>query len=491
MPSHLFAGSTKRFTLALLGVAWAAAALVLLMASAAGMVLDRPFGDFSRWIPSRSSRAPRTSASSRASAPSRWSLGCGACLVGALTLDGRARLALRLRRSADGASSWPTTCFSIHEAYIESVGLPMIAAPIIYAGLAIGVLRRLPRLPSTSRDLAPAARSARSSPFRGGRHGTRGGCAVHRRGRDEAVRHRHVDELLRRGDRRRAPHARRGRDPSRRVTAAAAIRAVVFDMDGVIIDSEHIWDEVREQLARDWDGTYGPEAQRAMMGMSAPEWSAYMRDAVGIAAAPEEINAEVVRRMRDRYHEELPVLPGAVEAVRRLREAGLRLAVASSSNRELIEAVLETLELTDSFEQVVSSEEVPRGKPAPDVYLEATRRLGLDPGALRSGRGLDERPPRRRRGRARRRRLPEPPLPAGGGRARASGPRRRLARRAHARDAVGASRRRLSVSRRVRAGRTRCGRRAPSRSRARRRPRRGAPRSGRSRGRTPDRGSGS
>ena len=164
------------------------------------------------------------------------------------------------------------------------------------------------------------------------------------------------------------------------MTADAAIRAVVFDMDGVIIDSEHIWDEVREQLARDWDGAYGPEAQRAMMGMSAPEWSAYMHDALGIEAAPEEINAEVVRRMRDRYREELPVLPGAVDAVRRLREAELRLAVASSSNRELIEAVLETLDMTDSFEQVVSSEEVPRGKPAPDVYLEATLRLGLDPG---------------------------------------------------------------------------------------------------------------
>ena len=164
------------------------------------------------------------------------------------------------------------------------------------------------------------------------------------------------------------------------MTAAATIRAVVFDMDGVIIDSEHIWDEVREGLARDWDGAYDSGAQRAMMGMSAPEWSAYMHKAVGIEAAPEEINAEVVRRMRDRYHEELPVLPGAVDAVRRLREAELRLAVASSSNRELIEAVLETLELTDSFEEVVSSEEVSRGKPAPDVYLEATRRLGPDPG---------------------------------------------------------------------------------------------------------------
>jgi HAD superfamily hydrolase (TIGR01509 family) len=165
------------------------------------------------------------------------------------------------------------------------------------------------------------------------------------------------------------------------VSAPSAIHAVVFDMDGVLIDSEHVWDEVREQLARDRSGTYGPEAQRAMMGMSAPEWSAYMRDVVGIAAAPEEINAEVVRRMHDRYREGLPVVPGAVDAVRRLEHAGLRLAVASSSNRELIDAVLDALTLTASFDAVVSSEEVPRGKPAPDVYLEATRRLGLAPRA--------------------------------------------------------------------------------------------------------------
>jgi HAD superfamily hydrolase (TIGR01509 family) len=165
------------------------------------------------------------------------------------------------------------------------------------------------------------------------------------------------------------------------MSGRTGLQAVVFDMDGVLIDSEHVWDEVREQLARDRAGTYGPEAQQAMMGMSAPEWSAYMRDVVGIDASPGEINAEVVRRMHDRYREELPVEPGAVEAVGRLHEAGLGLAVASSSNRELIEAVLGTLELAPLFEAVVSSEEVPRGKPAPDVYLEATRRLGLEPRA--------------------------------------------------------------------------------------------------------------
>ena len=91
------------------------------------------------------------------------------------------------------------------------------------------------------------------------------------------------------------------------------------------------------------------------------------------------INAEVVRRMLARYETDCPVVPGAVETVRRLAAAGFRLALASSSNRELIDAVLRELELTALFEVTVSSEEVARGKPAPDVYLEAARRLGVAP----------------------------------------------------------------------------------------------------------------
>jgi HAD superfamily hydrolase (TIGR01509 family) len=160
---------------------------------------------------------------------------------------------------------------------------------------------------------------------------------------------------------------------------AAPIEAVVFDMDGVLVDTEHLWDEVREELTEQWGGRYTPEAQQAMMGMSSHEWSRYLHEVVGLREPPETINAEVVRRMLARYETDLPVVPGAVEAVRRLADEGYRLAVASSSNRELIDTVLCRLELASVFEVTVSSEEVARGKPAPDVYVEAARRLGVEP----------------------------------------------------------------------------------------------------------------
>lgn len=153
--------------------------------------------------------------------------------------------------------------------------------------------------------------------------------------------------------------------------------AVVFDLDGVIVDTEHVWDEVREQLTHDWGGRYTPGAQQAMMGMSSPEWSRYMHEVVGLPQAPAEISAEVVRRLLVRYERDLPLVPGAVDVVRALEASGLPLAVASSSNRPLIDAVLRAAGIDDAFQATVSSEEVPRGKPAPDVYLEAARRLGV------------------------------------------------------------------------------------------------------------------
>jgi HAD superfamily hydrolase (TIGR01509 family) len=156
------------------------------------------------------------------------------------------------------------------------------------------------------------------------------------------------------------------------------VEAVVFDMDGVIVDTEQVWDEVRERLVADWGGRYSPEAQRAMMGMSSGEWSRYMHDELGLPQPPEEINDEVVRRMIGRYEMHLPLIDGAVAAVRHLA-GSFRLAVASSSNRPLIDAVLVKSGLAPIFEITVSSEEVARGKPAPDVYIEAARRLGLAP----------------------------------------------------------------------------------------------------------------
>jgi HAD superfamily hydrolase (TIGR01509 family) len=158
------------------------------------------------------------------------------------------------------------------------------------------------------------------------------------------------------------------------------IEAFIFDMDGVLLDSEQVWDEIREELACERGGRWHAAAQRDMMGMSSPEWSHYMHDVIGLRESPEEISAEVVRRLEERYRERLPLLPGAVEAVERLA-AVWPLGLASSSNRELIDLALELSGLARDFKATVSSEEVARGKPAPDVYLEAARRLGVKPAA--------------------------------------------------------------------------------------------------------------
>ena len=175
------------------------------------------------------------------------------------------------------------------------------------------------------------------------------------------------------------------------------IEAVVFDLDGVLLDTEELWDEGRRQIAKERGGRWRDDAQRAMMGMSSREWSRYMHDVLGVPDPPEEISARVVARLEALYRERLPLIPGALEAVRRIGEHW-PLAIASSSNRPLIDLFLELTGTGDHFRAAgtkmsatrsgadqtlfratVSSEEVERGKPAPDVYLEAARRLGVEP----------------------------------------------------------------------------------------------------------------
>ena len=156
------------------------------------------------------------------------------------------------------------------------------------------------------------------------------------------------------------------------------IEAIVFDLDGVIVDSEQVWDDVRERYTEEVGGTYTAAAARDMMGMSSHEWSRYMSERLAVPGTPEEINAEVVRRMLARYGEAPPLISGAVEAVRRVASRW-PLAIASSSNPELISVVVTAAGLDDVFPVRVSSQEVAHGKPSPDVYLEAARRLGVAP----------------------------------------------------------------------------------------------------------------
>jgi HAD superfamily hydrolase (TIGR01509 family) len=154
--------------------------------------------------------------------------------------------------------------------------------------------------------------------------------------------------------------------------------AVIFDLDGVLMDSEQRWNGAKEALVRETGGRWRDEAPTVMMGMSSVEWSAYLRDALGVPMDDDEISREVVRRMEHGYRRELPLLPGASDAVRALA-ARWPLGLASSSNRELIDLVLELAGFGAAFRVTVSSEEVERGKPAPDVYLAAARGLGVEP----------------------------------------------------------------------------------------------------------------
>jgi HAD superfamily hydrolase (TIGR01509 family) len=156
------------------------------------------------------------------------------------------------------------------------------------------------------------------------------------------------------------------------------IEAVVFDLDGVLVQSEELWDAARRELAEEHDVEWPDDATDAMMGMSSKEWSSYMHDEVGVPDPPEEINRKVLAWVEERYREDLPWIDGAREAVKRIG-ADFPLGLATSSNREIIDLVVEVGGFEDLLRVTVSSEEVERGKPAPDVYLEATRRMGVDP----------------------------------------------------------------------------------------------------------------
>jgi HAD superfamily hydrolase (TIGR01509 family) len=161
-------------------------------------------------------------------------------------------------------------------------------------------------------------------------------------------------------------------------TTPCVPQGVIFDMDGVLMDSEQLWNESKQEVVRESGGRWRDDAPTAMMGMSSPEWSAYMHDRLGVDMDPGDINRAVVAKMKQHYREHLPLLPGAVEVVRTLHSRW-PLALASSANREIIDFALDAAGLAGEFRATVSSEEVEQGKPAPDVYLEAARRLGVEP----------------------------------------------------------------------------------------------------------------
>jgi HAD superfamily hydrolase (TIGR01509 family) len=156
------------------------------------------------------------------------------------------------------------------------------------------------------------------------------------------------------------------------------IEAVVFDLDGVLIDSEPTWDDVRRRFVEAHGGRWVDGADRHMMGMATGEWAGYLHDELGVALPPEEIAEQVVGAVADRHAADLPLQPGAVDAVRRVARRW-PVGLASSSPTRLIASTLAAADLEASFATTLSTEEVGAGKPAPDVYLEVARRLGVPP----------------------------------------------------------------------------------------------------------------
>ncbi|MGN9811082.1 HAD family hydrolase [Micromonospora sp. BQ11] len=154
--------------------------------------------------------------------------------------------------------------------------------------------------------------------------------------------------------------------------------AVIFDLDGVIVDSEPVWEEVRRAYVAAHGGSWQPDTQRRLMGMSTGEWADYLSGELGVDRTAEQVAAEVVEEMTRRYAARVPLIDGADDVVRRM--AGRwPLGLASSSPTRLIAAALHATGLTDVFGATLSTEETARGKPAPDVYLAVAERLGVDP----------------------------------------------------------------------------------------------------------------
>jgi len=156
------------------------------------------------------------------------------------------------------------------------------------------------------------------------------------------------------------------------------IEAVVFDLDGVLVDSEPVWEQVRREVVADHGGQWAADTQQRLMGMSTAEWASYLSRDLRVSLPPEQVAALVIGEMRDSYRESVPLMPGAAKAVRRLA-AHWPLGLATSSPPALIDDVLDGADLHECFAVTLSTEAVARGKPAPDIYLAVADRLGHAP----------------------------------------------------------------------------------------------------------------
>jgi HAD superfamily hydrolase (TIGR01509 family) len=153
------------------------------------------------------------------------------------------------------------------------------------------------------------------------------------------------------------------------------VKAVIFDLDGVLIDSEPLWEQIRREVVMEHGGHWTDEAQRQLMGMSTQEWARYLSEDLGVGLPPDQIASLVIDRMSTSYTNHVPLMPGAVEAVRRTAEHW-PLGLASSSPPALIDAVMDSAGIGQFFLKTMSTEQVGHGKPSPAIYLAVAEQLG-------------------------------------------------------------------------------------------------------------------
>lgn len=154
------------------------------------------------------------------------------------------------------------------------------------------------------------------------------------------------------------------------------IKAIIFDMDGLLVDSEPVWEKARKGMADEAGKPWTRDDHRSVMGVSTDEWVAYMIQRMELSFTPQEVQDQIVQRMLAMYREQIPYLPGAIEAIE-MAAKNYPIALASGSHPSLIEAVTNDIHLQGKFQVIVSVDEIGAGKPSPDVYLQTARRMGF------------------------------------------------------------------------------------------------------------------
>lgn len=155
--------------------------------------------------------------------------------------------------------------------------------------------------------------------------------------------------------------------------------AVIFDLDGTLIDSMWVWIRVDEKYLSKFQIPVPEDLHKEIEGMSFSEGARYFKERFQITDSIEEIVAEWNRMAFQTYMEEVPMKPGAYEFVKKVRSMGLKTAIATSNSRQLVEAVLKVHGLLGDFDAIVTDDDVPRGKPDPYIYLEAAKRIDMEP----------------------------------------------------------------------------------------------------------------